>query len=151
MKLTHLLALVGLLSVGCRPASTPAEAQGRYIVTAEPINVGIGRSRFCIAADPADPHGAWWWEPGPTGCSSRSTGPHVFPAENAAISASPYAGATDVRFRIQLHGRPNSPQPSFADVWLVLDADAGHLRAPATGAQASTVRRKDLDVPESWR
>ena len=57
----------------------------RCIVTAEPINIGIRSSRFCIAADPTDRQGAWWWEPGPTGCSSRSTGPAVFHAENNEI------------------------------------------------------------------
>jgi hypothetical protein len=146
----HLLvaALIGLLSAACRPTSI---SDGRYIVTAEAINIGVGSGRFCIATDPADPHGAWWWEPGPKACASRSTGPAVFHAENAAVSPSTHAGATDIRFRVQLHTARNSLQPPFVDVWLVLDADAGHLRAPATGAQVATMRRKDLDVPESWR
>jgi hypothetical protein len=147
----HLLivALAGLVAGACRPSTTSQDGEGRYIVTAEPINIGVGSGRFCIAADPADPQGAWWWEPGPKGCSSRSTGPAVFHAENATVSPSKQGGATDIRFRVGLHTAANSSSPPFADVWIVL-AD-GRMRALATGAQVSTVRRKDLDVPESWR
>lgn len=149
MKSLPLLALFGLLSVACRPTSSLQSLDGRYIVTAEPINIGVGSSRFCVATDPTDPQGIWWWEAGPKGCSSRSTGPAVFHAENAAVSSSQQAGATDIRFRVGLHTAANSSSPPFADVWIVL-ADL-HMRALATGAQVSTVRRKDLDVPESWR
>jgi hypothetical protein len=69
------------------PARQPlAESRGRYIVTAEPINIGIGSARFCVATDPTDSQGVWWWEPGPKGCSSRSTGPAVV-AVSVALTA----------------------------------------------------------------
>ena len=149
----HLLfaALIGLLLAACRPAGSARDAGGRYIVTAKPLNIGVGSGRFCIATDPTDAHGVWWWEPGPTGCASRSTGPTVFHAENAAVSPSTHAGATDIRFRVQLHGAPDAWHPPFVDVRLVLDAEGGRIRALATGAQVAAGRRMDLDVPEAWR
>jgi hypothetical protein len=65
--------------VACRPASQPRLSAPRYVVTESPIDVGRG-IRLCIAVDPADHRGMWWWQPGATGCDSRSTGPGLFHA-----------------------------------------------------------------------
>jgi len=101
--------------------------------------------RFCIAIDPANPKGVWWWEPRKD-CSTGSTGPRVFEAEQARVSRSEQTGMTDVSFRLGLITGPNSTSPPFADVRLVLHG--GRLRASATGSEVATVHRKDLDVPE---
>ena len=82
------------------PASAPAD--GRYLVTSSAIDVGRG-IRLCIAVDPRDPHGVWWWQPGASGCTSRSTGPTVFHADQAAVSPSARPEVTTVSFRLGLH------------------------------------------------
>ena len=63
-----LLLLVFLF--GCR-TSTPSVP--RYIVTVTPVDVVGGGFGLCIAVDPADAQGIWWWQPGPSGCASRIT------------------------------------------------------------------------------
>lgn len=69
------IVAIGLLLVACGATriSTP-----RYIVTTAPIAVRVGHSvGLCIAVDPADPQGVWWWEPAPAArpapaCSARN-------------------------------------------------------------------------------
>jgi len=85
------------------PAASAQKSGAHYIVTATPIDVGLA-THFCIAVNPADSQGIWWWEPGRNGCASRSTGPGVFPAENAEVYTD--RGVTQVRFRVQLVGDP---------------------------------------------
>lgn len=133
--------------VACAGANRATVQAPRYMVTGEPIDLGIRGARFCVAVDPADRQGVWWWEPGATGCSSRSTGPTVFRAEAAAVSTS--GNATDARFRVQLITGPGVPGPGYQEVRLVIDA--GRLRVPATGADVLTVRRTDLELPERVR
>ena len=106
------------------------------MVSAAPLDVGHGK--LCLAVDPADSQSLWWWESGDSGCSSRSTGPGVF-HEDAIVKAS--AATIDVQFRLQQHG-----QPSFADVHITIQG--GDMRVTATGAQVTTLRWNNLDVPE---
>src|SRR5688500_13556002 len=94
------LLLVGLALGACR---TSAPSVPRYLVTVAPIQVLDARHPgLCIAVNPADPHGVWWWEPGPSGCSSRTTGPAVFSAHHATVSARKSSGAIDVGFQLPL-------------------------------------------------
>lgn len=125
-------------------AALPLQSQApeRYVVTASPINVGVASGRLCIAVDPVDRQGVWW-EPGRSGCSSRSTGPGVFHAQQAEVSSPSPSGAIEISFRMPLH----STASPFADVRLVLER--GGIRAAASGARVPTERRKDLNVPES--
>jgi hypothetical protein len=111
-------------------------------VTATPIEVGLGNLGLCIAVDPLDQHGVWWWEPGATGCSTRSTGPAVFHADEATVSATMPSGATALAFRLQTH---SSTRP-YIDVHLMLEGN--HMRALQTGKRVSLQRRRDLDIPE---
>ena len=120
-----------------------AQARDRYVVTARPIDVGVASQGLCVAVDPLDGQGVWWWEPGRSGCSNRSTGPGIFKAEHAQVARPAPSGEIDVSFRIQLH----STTSPFADVRLVLDG--GRLRAVVPGVQVATESRKDLDIPES--
>ncbi len=140
------VALALMLS-GCRSADAPRAAAARYVVTATPIDLGVGARGFCVAIDRRDPKGVWWWQPGED-CSTRSTGPAVFPAEHASLSPFSPAGALDVRFRIQLIRARESSKPPFQDILLVLEE--GQLRAPATGSRVRTVTRRDLDIP-GWQ
>src|SRR5687768_9132925 len=98
--------------VGCRVASPPQSVTPRYQVTASPIDVGNG-IRLCVAIDPADSQGVWWWGPGASGCASRSTGPGVFRADQATVSQSP---PTAVGFRLGTH----SATRPFIDVRMVI-------------------------------
>jgi len=143
VRFVLIAALVTLDLVACR--STPTRSVPRFFVTAAPIDVGISAVGLCIAVDPDDPEGIWWWEPGRSGCSSRSTGPGVFRAENARVARGQSA-TIDVYFRLQLVTGPGVAGPRFADVRLVMgDTD---FRSIVSGRQVSIERRHDLDVPE---
>jgi hypothetical protein len=130
-----LFVLTVLALAACRPG------QARYLVTATPIDVGVGTG-LCLAIDPLDQHGIWWWQPGATGCASRSTGPGVFHAAEGRISTSVSGTPTSVGFRLGTH----STTRPFIDVQLLVE-DAS-IRALNTGATASLEGRNDLEVPE---
>lgn len=108
----------------------------RYTVTATPITL-FGQLLFCIAIDPTDPQGVWWWEPG-RGCTSRSTGPDVFRAHRAVVTTTS-SGGVEVYFQMQLMRGPR-------DVRLVLQD--GALRDTSSGVTVKTEQRKDLKVPD---
>jgi hypothetical protein len=138
----RLLVVLALLLVACRPRLPSQPPPPRYLVTATPIEVGLGNLSLCIAVDPLDQHGVWWWEPGATGCTTRSTGPDVFHAEEATVSAAMRTGATSVGFRLGTH----SSERPYIDVRLVLEGN--NMRALQTGARVSLQRRRNLDIPE---
>ena len=129
------LAVIATLAiVGC-------DGAGRYLVTSNAIDVGLG-IRLCVAVDPRDAHGVWWWGPGASGCTSRSTGPGVFHLDQAAVSRSARPDMTAVTFRLGTHDlrRP------FLDVRLAVEG--GRMRSLDTGDAVVLLRRNDLDVPE---
>lgn len=134
-----LLFLPAFAPVACRSAFRPSAA--RYVVTNSPIDVGVGTD-LCVAVDPINHEGIWWWEPGTPGCASRSTGPGVFHAENAAVSQLAQAGPVTLRFRLPTH----SVTHPFVDVRLLMEDDG--LRDVETGARVRVQRRNDLDVPQ---
>ena len=144
VKLTHfpcfLAALLGLVCLGCRYNSESHPSVPRYVVTARPIDIGLGAG-LCIAIDPTDNRGVWWWGPGGSGCPSRSTGPEVFHAEDASVSQSAKSGPIAVSFRLGTH----SMTRPFVDVRLVLESD--QLRVVESGVRVPTRRRNDLNVP----
>jgi hypothetical protein len=145
LRFTSVAVLLTLTLVACR-SMPPRSAPARYIVTATPIDVGVMAPAICVAVDPTDTQGVWWWLPGSAGCSSRSTGPGVFPAEHAVVTASPQTGAIEIRFRVQLILAPGSTRAQFPDVVLALQD--GVVRAMASGAQVRTERRNNLALPE---
>jgi hypothetical protein len=145
MRVPLIPTLLGLALVACR-SIPPEGAPARYIVTTAPLGVDAVSPGLCVAVDLTDPQGIWWWEPGRSGCSSRSTGPGVFHAEHATVAAPSQSGAIEVRFRLQLIVGPGSTMPDFADIRLVLQD--GGMRAMASGARVPTERRNDLEVPE---
>jgi len=128
------LGLIGLTLTGCSTSS------GRYVVSCSPLNlIGTGHPGICVAVDPSNRQGVWWWEPGSAGCSTRSTGPEVFPARKASVSTA--AGVTDVRFEVPL--MVNGP------LRVALTLDGTSMRYDASGEQVKIERRRSLDVPES--
>ena len=140
MRITVLL-LLGLSLAACR---TLAPSVPRYIVTLTPVSLGPGPggTGLCIAVDPADAQGVWWWQPGPSGCSSRITGPTVFRAHLATVATARGSGATEVGFQVPLiEGPPR-------DFRLVLQGDG--MRVADSGERVSTERRSDLDIPRAF-
>ena len=137
MRITVLL-LLGLSLGACR---TLAPSVPRYIVTLTPVSLGAGQggTGLCIAVDPSDAQGVWWWQPGPSGCSSRITGPTVFRAHLATVATARGSLATEVGFQVPLMEGP--PR----DFRLVLH-DAV-MRVADSGERVSTERRSALDIP----
>lgn len=142
MRRSCSLFLVAFSLVACRSTSQSPPSVPRYLVTSSPIDVGLGPWGLCVAVDPLDQHGVWWWEPGASGCASRSTGPGVFHAEEATVSQSTQTGPTAVSFRLSTH----SATRPFIDVRLVVEN--GDMRALESGARVALQRRNDLGVPE---
>ena len=130
--------LVGLLLVACR---TAAPSVPRYIVTATPVDVVNGGFGLCIAADPTDAHGVWWWQPGPNGCASRITGPTVFRAAHARVTASTDSKSVDVGFMLPT-------MSGDRDVNLVLQDSL--MRVTGSDVRVLTVRRTDLEIPPAY-
>jgi hypothetical protein len=139
----RIIVLLGFVLVACRSMPAQLAPAARYVVTAEPIDVGIA-PKLCIAVEPANPQGVWWWHPGDRGCSNRSTGPGVFRAEHVTV-VEMRSATIEVRFRMQLILGPGSTRPDFTDVELVIQDASMH--DVASGARVPVMRRSDLDVP----
>jgi hypothetical protein len=133
-----LLVLPLLLLLGCR-TSDPSKA--RYAVTVTPVDVVSGGVGLCIAVDPTDAKGVWWWQPGPSGCATRTTGPTVFAAACAAVKVSADSSTADVSFTLPLIS-------GSREVRLRLQDSA--MRVIASGVQVATQRRADLEIPPAY-
>ena len=142
MRPPAVIVLLAVALAACRTASAPP----RFIVTAAPIDVGVVSTALCVAVDPAEPRGVWWWEPGLSGCTSRSTGPDLFRAQRAVVASRGESEALEVSFRMQLKRAADSVLPPYADVHLVVEDQA--IRAAASGATVAIARRADLELPE---
>lgn len=131
----HASLLIALLTLAsCQSAP-------RYLVTVTPIDVGVAPG-LCVAVDPRDPHGVWWWQAGSAGCASRSTGPALFHPDGATVARAADSGSFAIAFRLGTH----SDTRPWIDVTLTV-TDAA-MRSPATGAEVSVARRGNLDIPE---
>src|SRR4029453_6321549 len=72
-------------------------SQPRYIVTTTPLKViDPAHPGLCIAIDPKDPKGVWWWDAGRSGCTER--GSSTMAADRASVARAT-AGAVDVSFQ----------------------------------------------------
>jgi hypothetical protein len=143
VRLLIVLATAGVALVSCRAARPTSVLAHRYMFSTSPIQVGVVSRALCVAFDPTDAEGVWWWEPGQSDCSSRSPGPGVFRAEDARVEQT-RSGDMNVRFRLQLIRPADSPLPPFADVALVISN--GRMIAPASGNQVAVRERRDLDI-----
>jgi hypothetical protein len=103
-KTSALIALV-LVARGAAGQVLPA-ATGRYLVTTAPLSISDVGPGLCVGVDATDPTGIWWWEPGQSGCSSRSTGPDVFPAQEGAVAVASDRTTIDARFKVGQHVGP---------------------------------------------
>jgi hypothetical protein len=126
--------------IACQSVAPSRPSEERYLVTAIPINVGEG-IKLCVAIDPDDQQGIWWWTSGETGCASRSSGPAPFRPEGASVSRTA-PGSTSIGFRLGTH---SSARP-FIDVGLIVEHAT--MRSLESQDTVSIQRRRDLDVPE---
>jgi len=126
------LALFGLLF------QTPSG----YVVTAEPLAVSAS-AKLCIAVDATEQR-IWWWESRIRSCATRTTGPDVFRAENAAVTNN--GDVLRVSFDLPLHGR--SGDPTHLQVRLVIEN--GQMRSLTSDAAVPTLYRADLNIPARY-
>lgn len=133
--------LVVLAAVACESTLGPRPSAPRYLFTERPILVGEG-IELCLAVNPGDPQGVWWWMPGTSGCTTRSSGPGLVHADQATVSPSTAARQTTVSFRLGTH----SVERPFIHVSLVVQD--GRMRAIESGAQVMLQARANLNVPE---
>jgi len=131
------LGLALLLASGCTTST------GRYIVTELPLAIGVqpNLKPLCIALDPADSRGVWWWEGG-ADCSTRSTS-DVFRGDRGTVSSQ--GATTTASFQLGLIGDPRRGDPMSQSVSVALTD--GRLRSVATGSEQRTVRRAELSIP----
>jgi len=130
--------LIALFLSGCDTSTHPAP---RYIVTTTPVDV-VGGVLVCIAVDPADAHGVWWWQPGPSGCATRITDPTVFAAEHASVTPSRDGGLVEASFKMHFMSGPHDVQLALKD---------SEMRISGTDVRVSTRRRGDLEIPPAFR
>lgn len=122
-----LLTLVG----AC--ASSP-----RYIVTGAPLKlIDPAHPGVCIAIDPADPKGVWWWDAGRSGCSDRSSSTMAAGQASVARAA---GDAVEASFQVSLM--------SGRTLEVRLEARDGRIRDAVTGTSVPAERRATLEVPE---
>jgi len=129
-----------VVSSGCHSVLPRNVAASNYLVTGTPINVGLAPG-LCIAIDPDNERGVWWWEAGASGCTTRSTGPGLFPGDQATVSRSS-PGTTTAAFRLPTH---SSTRP-YIDVRVVVER--GQMRELDTHAQVGIQPRSNLHIPE---
>src|SRR5262245_33093481 len=75
-------------------------SQPRYAVTGTPLKViDPAHPGLCIAIDPKDPKGVWWWDAGRSGCTDRSSS--TMAADRASVVRGT-AGTIDASFQVGL-------------------------------------------------
>jgi hypothetical protein len=133
--------VIVLAAFACRSTPQPRPSDSHYLLTESAIDVGEG-IELCIAVDPGDPQGVWWWTPGEAGCTSRSSGPGLVHADQATVARGTAAARTTVSFRLGTH----SARRPFIDVRLAVQD--GRMRSLESGAEVMLHTRGNLDVPE---
>ena len=92
---------------------------------------------LCIAIDPKDPKGIWWWDAGRSGCTDRSSS--TMAADRASVTRGT-AGTVDASFQVGLMSGRN--------LQVRLEAFDGRIRDTISGLSAPAERRGTLEVPE---
>ena len=112
--------------------------QPRYIVTSTPLKViDPGHPGLCVAIDPKDPKGIWWWEPGRSGCTSISSS--TMAAWRASVRRGT-GGTVDASFQVGLISNDS--------LQVQLHVFDGRIRDTISGLSVAAERRDTLDVPE---
>ena len=110
----------------------------RYIVTSIPLKViDPAHPGLCIAIDPKDPKGIWWWDAGRSGCTDRSSS--TMAAGRASVTPAT-TGAVHASFQVGLMSGEN--------LQVRLEAFDGRIRDTISGLSVPAERRASLEVPE---
>lgn len=125
----------------CQSTPAPGSPGRSYLVTERTIDVGVGYGQ-CVAVDLSDKKGVWWWEPGSTGCGSRSTGPGLFHPEDGTVTPSAVSGVHEVGFRLDTH---SSTRP-FVNVRLLVEN--GTMKVVGSKEGVTLLPRSNLEIPE---
>ena len=113
-------------------------SQPRYIVTSAPLNViDPAHPGLCIAIDPKNPKGIWWWDAGRSGCTDRSSS--TMAADRASVTRGT-AGTVDASFQVGLMSGRN--------LHVRLEAFDGRIRDTISGVSVPAERRGTLELPE---
>jgi len=116
-------------------------SQPRYIVTGAPLKViDPAHPGLCIAIDPKDPKGIWWWDAGPSGCTDRSSS--TMAADRANVTRRT-TGTVDGSFQVGLIDGRN--------LQVRLEVFDGRVRDTISGLSVALERRATLEVPERPR
>ena len=133
---------------GCQSSSSPKPLP-RYIVTAVPLDISGNGVGLCIAIDPVDANGVWWWQPGPSGCTTSILGPvPVMRAEGAQVNAFDNAGSIEVGFKVQLRSLTATGLADYREVKLTVKDDT--MQLAGSTARIATERRHDLKIPAAY-
>jgi hypothetical protein len=113
-------------------------SQPRYIVTSTPLKViDPLHPGLCIAIDPKDYKGIWWWDAGPSGCTDRSSS--TMAADRASVTRGT-AGTVAASFQVGLMNGRN--------LQVRLEAFDGRIRDTIAGLSVPAERRATLELPE---
>jgi hypothetical protein len=113
-------------------------SQPRYIVTSTPLKlIDPAHPGLCIAIDPNDPKGVWWWDAGRSGCADRSSS--TMAADRASVARAT-AGTVDASFQVGL--------VSGRNLQVRLEAFDGRIRDTISGLTVPAERRATLELPE---
>ena len=113
-------------------------SQPRYIVTSTPLKViDPAHPGLCIAIDPKDPKGIWWWDAGRSGCTDRSSS--TMAADRASVTRGT-AGTVDASFQVGLMSGRN--------LQVRLEASDGRIRDTISSLSVPAERRGTLELPE---
>ena len=113
-------------------------SQPRYIVTSTPLKViNPAHPGLCIAIDPKDPKGIWWWDAGRSGCTDRSSS--TMAADRASVTRGT-AGTVAGSFQLGLM--------SGQTLQVRLEAFDGRIRDTISGLSVAAERRGTLELAE---
>jgi hypothetical protein len=112
-------------------------------VTAAPLDIAGNGAGICLAIDPVDAAGVWWWQPGPSGCSTSILSPiPVMRAEGARVNAFDDVRSIDVAFKIQL------VSSTYSDIKLTVKDN--QIQGIGSNVRVATERRHDLKIPRAY-
>jgi hypothetical protein len=113
-------------------------SQPRYIVTSTPLKlIDPAHPGLCIAIDPNDPKGVWWWDAGRSGCTDRSSS--TMSADRASVARAT-AGTVDASFQVGL--------VSGRNLQVRLEAFDGRIRDTISRLTVPAERRATLELAE---
>jgi len=147
LLISHLFLWISALAgAECGPSLQGPSPTSAFVVTAMPLRLNVGDPlALCLAIQPADAQGVWWWQPGQLGCGSRSTGPGLFRPIDATVRQETRRIAVTFTFRV-VTARRLAPEATLS-VTLVVLLDEESMRSVGSGESVSVQRLNALEIP----